>query len=143
MILISSVMDLILKAPEHHRLIHFLTVVDPLDDEMSEGIGYIAKAPPGMSPLNPTPKIDGIFRLLKHLQQDKNGSVSQKKGRHKKGWEDFFQNKKDAGIRRSRQKKNDSGRSAENLEEDEKNKVDLKSGKEDKKHGKDEGIEGQ
>ena len=79
-----------------------------------------------MSPLKPSPEVEGMLRLLKHLQKNKNGSVSQKKGCHKKGREKFPQDTKDEGIGRRRQKQNDSRRSAEDLEEDEENEIDLK-----------------
>jgi len=136
-------MDLIFKPPEHHRLVHLFAVIDPFDDEMAKGIGDIGETPPGTSPLNSSPEMDGVLRLLEDIEQDKNRPVSQKKGCHKKGREELPQDTKDAGIGCSRQKEDDSRRSAEDLEKNEENKIDSKSRKKDKKDGKNERVEGE
>ena len=105
-VLLSPVMNPVFKPPEHHGLMHLFAVIDPFQEEMAEGIRDIGHAPPRMSPLKPSPEVKGMFRLLQHLQKDKNGSISQKKGRHKKGREKPPQDTKDEGIRRRCQKQN-------------------------------------
>ena len=135
-------MDLILKPPEHHRLVHLLAVIDPFDDEMTKGVGDIGETPPGMSPLNPSPEMDGMLRLLKHIKKNKNRAVSQKKGSHKKGRQKRPQDTKDSGIRGRCEEENDSCGSAEDLEKDEKDKIDSKSRKKNEKNRENERVEG-
>jgi len=136
-------MDLVFKPSEHHRFVHLFAVIDPFDDEMAKGIGDIGETPPGMSPLNPSPEMDGVLRLLEYVEKDEHRPVSQIKGCHKKGRKELPQDTKDAGIGRGRQKEDDSRRSAEDLEKNEENKIDSKSRKKDKKGGKNERVEGE
>ena len=79
-----------------------------------------------MSPLEASPKMKGMLRLLKYLEENEDRSVSQEKSGHKKGREEFPQDTKDAGIRRRCQKQNDPRRPAEDLEKDEEDKLELK-----------------
>jgi hypothetical protein len=136
-------MNPVFKSPEHHRLMHLFAVIDPFEKEMAKGIRNIGETPPGVSPLKPSPKVKGMFRFLQHLQKDKNRSISQKKGSHKKRRKKFSQDTKDERIGRRRQKQNNPCGSAEDLEEEKENKIDSKPGKEDEKDGKGEGIEGE
>ena len=134
-------MDLILKPPEHHRLVHLLAVIDPFDNEMTKGIGDVGEAPPGMSPLNPSPEVDGMLRLLEHIEKNENRAISQKKGGHKKRRKEDPQDTKDSGIGCRCQKENDPCGSAEDLKKDEEDKIDSKSREKNEKNGKNERVE--
>ena len=79
-----------------------------------------------MSPLKPSPKVEGMLCLFKNVEQDEDRSICQKKSGYKKRREDSSQDTKNGGIRSCGQKQNNPGRPAEDLQEDEKNKRDLK-----------------
>jgi hypothetical protein len=69
-------MDLVFKPPENHRFIHFLTGIHPFDEKMSKSIGDIDEAPPGMPPLKPSTKIEGLLGLFEYFKKNENGPVS-------------------------------------------------------------------
>jgi hypothetical protein len=140
MLLISPVINFVFKPPEHHGLIHLLAGVNAFNDQMSKGIRNIDQTPPWMSPLKSSPKVEGMLRFFEDIEKNKNGSIGQKKSRDKSGGKDSSQCGKDGGIRSGGQKQNHSSRAAENLREDEKNKMDLKPRNKDEKKSKDERI---
>jgi hypothetical protein len=94
---------------------------------MAEGIGNVDQASPRVSPLKPSTKVKCMLCLLENIEEDKDGSVSQKKSGYKRRGKDSPQDRKDGGIWGGGQEQNHSCGAAENLEEDEKNKSDLKS----------------
>jgi hypothetical protein len=108
---------------------------------MAKGIRNIHQTPPGMSPLNPSPEVEGMPCILKDGQKDKDRSVSQEKRHDKRRRKDSPQGRKDRRVRRGSQKENHSCGATDDLQKDEKNKKDLKPRNEDKKNGKDERIE--
>jgi hypothetical protein len=98
MILISPVINLVFKPPEHHGFVHLLTGIDAFNDQMTEGIGNIDQAPPWMSPLKPSTKVEGMPCLLKDIEENKDRSVSQKKSGHKRRRKDSSQDRKNGRI---------------------------------------------
>src|SRR4030042_6291052 len=88
MILISPVINLVFKPPEHHGFIHLLTGIDTFNDQMTEGIGNIDQAPPWMFPLKPSAKVEGMLCLLEDIEENKDRSVGEKKRATKSRRED-------------------------------------------------------
>src|SRR4030042_2135178 len=106
MILISPVINLVFKPPEHHRFVHLLTGIDAFNDQMTEGIGNIDQAPPWMFPLKSSAKVEGMLCLLKDIEENKDRSVSQKKSGHKSRRKDSSQDRKNGRIGSRGQKQN-------------------------------------
>ena len=52
-----------------------------------------------MSPLKSSTKVECMLCLLENIEEDKDGSVSQKKSCYKRRGKDFSQDRKDGGIR--------------------------------------------
>ena len=110
---------------------------------MAERIWNIVQTPPGMPPLKPSPKVEGMLCFFKDVEEDEDRSVSQKKSGHKERREDSPQDTKNGGIRSCGQKQDDPSGPAEYLQEDKQNKKDLKSWNKNEKEGKDERVEGE
>jgi hypothetical protein len=83
MVLFSPVINLVLKPSEHHGFIHLFTGIDSFNDQMAKGIRDVVQAPPRMSPLKSSAKVEGMLCLLENIEKDKDGSVGQKKSSHK------------------------------------------------------------
>jgi hypothetical protein len=83
MVRFSPVINLVLESPKHHGFIHLFTGIDSFYDQMTEGIGNIDQASPRMSPLESSSKVEGLLCLLENIEEDKDGSVSQKKSGYK------------------------------------------------------------
>jgi hypothetical protein len=119
-------MNLVFKPPEHHGFVHLFTRINSFNDQVTEGIGNIDQASPWMSPLESSTKVECLLCFLENIEEDKDGSVSEKKSRYKSRREDSSQDRTDGGIRGGGQEQNHSRGATENLEEDEKNKSDSK-----------------
>jgi hypothetical protein len=68
-------MNLVLKTPKHHRLIHLFAGVDSFNDQMAEDIRNIDQAPPGMPPLKSPTEIKGMLCLFKDIEEDEDRPV--------------------------------------------------------------------
>jgi hypothetical protein len=62
MVLFPPVINLVLKPSEHHGFIHLLAGINSFNNQMTESIGNIDQAPPRMSPLKSSAKVEGMLR---------------------------------------------------------------------------------